>query len=225
MWCVPAIDGEFLERMEDVLRLYARPVSEAEPVVCVDERPVVLHTSARDSIPVRPGRAPRNDYEYVRQGTANVFCIVEPLTGRHLTHATANRTGRAFGLAMGRLARRYPCARKIHVVVDNLSTHTEKSLVAAYGIEKGRRLWRRFAIHYTPKHASWLNAAEMEASLVSRECLGQRRIGSLWALQCEVTAWNRRADRDRRAIDWTFRVDDARRVFRYDGINTVRSEH
>src|SRR5688572_7486381 len=97
---------------------------------------------------------------------ANVFCIVAPLTGRRLTHATPDRTGRAFGLAMGRVARRYADADTIHVVFDNLSTHSEKSLVAAYGEVEGRSLWRRFTVHYTPKHASWLNAAEMEAGLV-----------------------------------------------------------
>src|SRR5687767_1810396 len=113
---------------------------------------------------------------------------------------------------MGRIARRYADADTIHVVLDNLSTHSEKSLVAAYGEVEGRSLWRRFTVHYTPKHASWLNAAEMEASLVARECLGNRRIGALWPLQREVTAWRRRADRQRRKINWKFRVGDARRV-------------
>src|SRR5262245_61551084 len=95
----------------------------------------------------------------------------------------------------------------------------------AYGPVVGRRLWKRFTVHYTPKHASWLNAAEMEASLVARECLGGRRIAALWPLQCQVTAWRRRADSERRTIKWTFRVSDARRVFRYAGITTLRSEH
>jgi hypothetical protein len=225
MWCVPAIDEEFVERMEDVLEVYARPLDAAEPVVCFDERPVVLHTSERPGQPMAPAKPARTDYEYVRQGTANIFCIVEPLTGRRQTHATNDRTGRAFGIAMGRIARRYHEAKTIHIVLDNLSTHTEKSLIVAYGPDEGRRLWSRFTVHYTPKHASWLNAAEMEASLVARECLGRRRIGALWPLQREVCAWNRRADRQRRAINWKFRVADARRVFRYDGINTVRSEH
>jgi DDE superfamily endonuclease len=225
MWCVPAIDGEFVERMEDVLRLYARRHDPAEPVVCVDERPVVLRSSERTGLTMKPGQPARTDYEYVRQGTANIFCIVEPLSGRRLTHATKDRTGRAFGLAMGRISRRYPEAKKIHVVMDNLSTHSVKSLVAAYGPDDGARLWKRFTLHYTPKHASWLNVAEMEASLVARECLGKRRIQALWPLQREVTAWNRRADRQRRGFTWKFRVSDARRVFRYDGIATSRSEH
>jgi transposase len=210
--------------MEDVLRLYARRYDEAEPVVCLDERPVVLHTSARAPLAMRRGRPQLTDYEYERQGTANIFCIIEPQTGRRLTHATSNRKGRAFAVALGRVARRYPNARRIHIVMDNLSTHSQRSLVAAYGDEEGRWLWRRFKVHYTPKHASWLNAAEMEASLVARECLGRRRIGALPTLQDEVTAWNRRADRERRRINWRFRVSDARRVFRYAGITTPRSD-
>ena len=117
--------------MEDVLRLYARPFRATEPVVVLDERPVVLHDSARPGQSMRPGRTRRHDYEYVRRGTANVFCIVEPLTGRRLTHATATRTGADFAAALARIARRYRRATKIHLVMDNLSTHSENCLVAA----------------------------------------------------------------------------------------------
>lgn len=211
--------------MEDVLSLYARPHSNAEPVVCLDERPVQLLDPARPSLPMKPGRAPRTDYEYVREGTANVFCIVEPITGRRLTYASANRTGHAFARALRRIERRYKRARRIHLVVDNLSTHSEKCVVEALGVRAGRRLWRRFVVHYTPKHASWLNAAEMEASLVSRECIGNRRIGHLHSLTSQVAAWRQRAERDRRPIRWNFSVSDARRVFRYDGIITPRTQH
>jgi hypothetical protein len=225
MWCVPELNAEFVERMEDVLRLYARPYRESEPVVCLDERPVQLLDPARPPVPMRPGRLARADYEYVREGTANIFCIVEPQTGRRLTYATKNRKGRAFARALQRIARRYAAARKIHLVLDNLSTHAEKSLVDTLGGAPGRRLWRRFNIHYTPKHGSWLNAAEMEASLVSRECLGTVRIGHLHSLKSRVAAWRLRADRARRPIRWKFTVRDARRVFRYDGIITRRSEH
>ncbi len=125
--------------------------------------------------------------------------------GRRLTHATAKRAGVDFARALQRIARRYLRARRIHLVLDNLSTHSLKCLVDALGPLEGRRLWRRFEMHYTPKHGSWLNgwlnAAELEASLVSRECLGRRRIDSLLQLTGEVFAWNRSADRDRRSID------------------------
>jgi transposase len=222
---VPELNAEFVARMEDVLRLYARPYNDAEPVVCLDERPVQLLDPARPTVPMSPGRPARVDYEYVRAGTANIFCIVEPLTGRRLTYASKNRTGRAFARALQRVARRYAHAKRIHLVLDNLSTHSEKSLIDALGVAAGRRLWRRFKIHYTPKHGSWLNAAEMEASLVSRECIATARIGHLHTLKSRVAAWRRRADAARRPIRWKFTVRDARRVFRYDGIITRRSEH
>jgi hypothetical protein len=186
MWCVPAIDEQYVERMEDVLELYARPVDPLEPVVCLDERPVVLHDAARPGTPLRPGKIARIDYEYGRRGTANVFCIVEPKTGRRFTHATPNRAGRRFAIAVRKIARRDARATTIHLVMDNLSTHAKSSLVAAYGEATAEQLWSRFTIHYTPKHASWLDAAELEASLVSRECLGPYALGTSrrWSPMC-----------------------------------------
>ena len=225
MWCVPKIDDEYVERMEDVLRVYARREDKAEPVVCLDEKPVQLLDAARDGVEMKPGQARRVDYEYVRKGVANIFCIVEPKTGRRQTHATANRNGASFARALARIARRHRRAKIIHLVVDNLSTHCEKSLRDHLGDLAGTRLWKRFTVHYTPKHASWLNPAEMEASLVSRECLGKRRLADFRVLRHEVSVWSRQADRARRRIDWKWRVSDARRVFRYDGIKTLRAEH
>jgi transposase len=225
MWCVPAINLEFVERMEDVLRLYARPLDPAEPVVCLDERPVVLRDAARSGSAMAPGRPARTDYEYVRNGTANVFCIVAPKTGRRLTHATARRTSRDFARALHRISKAYPKAKRIHLVADNLSTHTEKACVDTFGERKGRALWRRFKVHYTPKHASWLNAAEMEASLVARQCLGKRRIPNLSTLRHEVRAWRRAATHEGSTIRWRFRVADARRVFKYTALVFTRSEH
>ena len=211
--------------MEDVLRLYARKYDPLEPVICLDERPVVLHEDARPLIPIRPGRIARRDYEYVRCGTANIFCVIEPLSGQRLTFASANRKRPAYVRALQKIAARYPRARRIHLVQDNLNTHSLQSAIAVLGPLEGRRLWRRFQAHHTPKHASWLNAAETEASLVSRECLGRHRIAFLVDLIARVGAWRRAAEADGRTIDWTFRVDDARRKFRYDGLITTRSRH
>lgn len=211
--------------MEDVLRLYARPLDPREPVVCLDERPVVLHEDARRGQAMRPGRLARTDYEYVRCGTANIFCIVEPLTGQRLTFATANRKAPAFVRALKKIALRYRAARRIHLVMDNLNIHSLKSVVTVLGELEGHRLWHRFEVHHTPKHASWLDAAELEASLVSRECLGRERISSLVALISRVSAWRRSAELAHRTIDWKFRVDDARRTFKYAGLATRRSEH
>lgn len=208
-----------------MLSLYARKLDPREPVICLDERPVVLRDHARPGEPMQPGRLARTDYEYVRYGTANIFCIVEPLTGRRLTFATADRKRPAFVQALQRIVRRYPSARRIHLVMDNLNIHSRKSVTAVLGELAGWRLWRRFEVHHTPKHASWLNAAELEASLVSRECLGRRRVHSLVELISLVSAWRISAERERRTIIWKFRVADARRKFRYDGLATRRSEH
>jgi len=153
------------------------------------------------------------------------FCIVEPLAGRRLTFASADRKRPAYVRALQKIAARYPQAKRIHLVQDNLNTHSLKSAVAVLGALEGRRLWRRFEVHYTPKHASWLNAAEIEASLVSRECLGRDRLAFLVDLISRVAAWRRAVEDEGRTIDWTFRVDDARRKFRYDGLITARSRH
>lgn len=225
MWVVPEINGEFVERMEDVLRVYARPYNANEPVVCLDERPVVLRGSARPGTPMRHGRVLRNDYEYVRKGTANVFCVVELKTGKRLTRATRRRTNRDFALMLLRISKAFPKATRIHLIVDNLSSHSENACIETFGERKGRALWRRFQVHFTPKHGSWLNAAEMEASLLGRQCLGKRRIPDLRTLKREVRAWRRVATREGMPIRWKFRVKDARRLFRYDALKSRRSEH
>jgi hypothetical protein len=225
MWCVPKIDEPFVERMKDVLELYARPHDPSEPIVALDERPVVLHDNARPDRPMRRGKPRRIDYEYVRRGTANIFCIVEPKTGRRLTHATEDRTRPSFALAAERIARAYPRACRIHLVLDNLNTHTPASLIRAFGAERGHALASRFEFHHTPKHASWLNAAEIEASLVSRECLGRNRIPTLAALRARVRQWNADADRARRKINWKFTVRDAERIFGSEWFNRILSEH
>jgi hypothetical protein len=147
-----------------------------------------------------PGRSKRRDCEYVRRGTANVFCIVEPKAGRHLTHATKTRKGPRFAATMKRIADAYPRARTIHVIMDNLSTHREKSLTDPWGFEYSRQLWSRFTDRYTPKYGSWLNPAEIEASMWSRECMGRERFSELTTLQKQTTVWNRKTDRSRRAI-------------------------
>lgn len=224
MWCVPKLDDEYIERMEDVLNLYERPKNKREPVVCLDERPVVLHDSKRNAIPVRPGREARKDYEYKRCGTANVFCIVAPKLGHHLTHATKDRKRPAFALALQHIAKAFRGTKTIHLVVDNLNTHNERSLIEAFGEPRGKRLWKRFTVHYTPKHASWLNQAEIGISMWSRECLGSRRIPTLELLQRETIIWNARAHAERRCIDWKFTAKKARERFRYKKVTTPLSE-
>ena len=155
MWCVPELNEEFIERMEDVLKLYARPFKYSEPVVALDERPVQLLDPERTAIPMRSGAPQRTDYEYVRRGTANIFCVVEPLTGDRLTRATRNRTGAAYARMLARIAKRFSYARTIHLVQDNLSTHTKKSLDRDLRSQSGTRpVESIFTVHYSPSTAA-----------------------------------------------------------------------
>jgi hypothetical protein len=211
--------------MEEVLEVLNQPWDEHAPVVALDERPVQLLDSLRPATQMAPGRPARRDYKYARCGTANVFCVVEPKPGRHQTHATTNRTAAQFAGALKRIAMSYPAATTIQLVLDNLNTPREKSLSTTFGAEPGHQLWRRFTVHYTPNQSSWLNPAELEASLWSRQCLGRQRIGSLDKLRRRTSAWNRWANRTKLKIDWRFSTADARRVFHNQRIATHESKH
>ena len=215
MWCVAELDDEYIGKMEDVLETYEKPYDPAEPVVCFDEKPVTLHADVRTPMPAKPGRELRRDNEYQRRGTANVFCAVEPKAGRHFTFPTPDRSGFEFAQAVAELACQYPNAKTIHLVMDNLSSHTRKSLTDLYGEEFGGEIWDRFTVHYTPTHGSWLNQAEIEIGLFGRQCLGKRRIPDLKTLRRETRAWNRRVNRDQVKINWRFDRKAARRKFGY----------
>jgi hypothetical protein len=215
MWCVAELNDDYLAKMEDVLKTYERPYDSQEPVVCLDEKPVTLHANVRPASPAAPGREARYDNEYERCGTANVFCAVEPQAGRHFTFPTPDRSGCEFAQVVSRLAEQYPAAKTIHLVVDNLNIHRRKSLTDRYGEESGGEIWDRFTVHYTPTHGSWLNQAEIEISIFSRQCLGNRRIPDLQALRREARAWNRRMNRAPVPINWKFDRKAARRKFRY----------
>jgi transposase len=223
MWCVADLDEEYIARMEEVLAVYEMPLSAREPVVCIDEKPVVLHEEVRSPRPMRPGHIARRDCEYKRCGTANAFCGVQPKAGRHFTRITPDRSSPEFADYLLEIAAGYPEADTIHLVMDNLSTHRRKAVVERFGAKAGSWLWNRFTVHYTPKHGSWLNQAEIEISLFSRQCLGTRRIGSLASLRKEARAWNRRVNRTQVKIHWNFDRKQARRKFRYK-YRTMRSE-
>lgn len=154
MWCVAELTPEYIARMEDVLALCERPHDPREPVVCLDEKPVALHADVRAPRPARPGHLAKRDNEYRRCGTANIFGIVEPTAGRHFTRATVDRSARQFAYVVRDLIAAYPRARTIHLVLDNLNTHTVKSLVTTFGARTAHALWRRLTVHYTPKHGS-----------------------------------------------------------------------
>ena len=212
--------------MEDVLALYERPYDPQEPVVCVDEKPVALHADVRPARPARPGHLAKRDSEYTRHGTANIFAVVEPKAGRHFTRVTPNRTAVEFARTVRKVVAAYPTARTIHLVVDNLNTHRESSLIKQFGLREGQRLWRRLTVHYTPKHGSWLNQAEIELSLISRQCLGTLRIPDRAPLRTHVSAWNRRANRRKTRITWRFTRKDARRKLKYTAPSvSKRSRH
>jgi hypothetical protein len=215
MWCVAELDEAYIDKMENVLETYENPYDPKEPVVCLDEKPVTLHADVRPAAPAVPGREARRDNEYERCGTANVFCAVEPKAGRHFTFPTPNRSGFEFAQVASELVFQYPEAETIHLVMDNLSSHSRKSLTDLYGAELGGQIWDRFTVHYTPTHGSWLNQAEIEIGIFSRQCLGKRRIPDLKTLRREARAWNRRMNRARIKINWKFDRKAARRKFGY----------
>ena len=215
MWCIGDLDAEYVRKMEDVLAVYEKPYQAAEPVICLDEKPVSLHAEVRGPIPARPGRIAMRDSVYKRCGTANVFCAVEPKAGRHFTFPTPDRSGFEFARVAVSLALAYPAAKTIHLVMDNLNIHRRKALADAFGEEMAAQVRDRFTVHYTPTHGSWLNQAEIEIGIFSRQCLGKRRISSLAALRTETKAWNRRMNRNRVKIQWRFDRKAARRKFGY----------
>jgi len=224
MWVVADLDDEYITKMEDVLEVYERPYDPQQPVVCLDEKPITLHADVRPASPAMPGREARQDNEYERCGTANVFCAVEPKAGRHFTFATPDRSGFEFAQVAVALALAYPKVKTIHLVLDNLNIHRRKALVNVFGAEMAAEVWDRFTVHYTPTHGSWLNQAEIEIGMFSRQCLGKRRIPSLKLLRAEAKAWNRRVNRDRIKIAWTFDRKAARRKFDYKRKSFKRSE-
>jgi hypothetical protein len=196
--------------MEDVLDLYAEPYDPRHPTVCLDEKPVVLHAEARPSQPAAPGRPERRDYEYVRQGTADLFVMVEPLAGWRHTEVTERRTKQDFARCIRWLVEaRYPEAESVRLVVDNLNTHVPAALYETFPPEQARAILRRLEFHYTPKHASWLNMAEIEISIVARGCLS-RPCPDLETLRLRTAAQETERNAHRCPILWQFTTADAR---------------
>ena len=190
--------------MEDVLDVYARPRDLAMPVVCMDEKPYQLLAHARDPIPAAPGHDRKEDAEYVRHGTCSIFVWVEPLAGRRRVVAKRQRTRVDWAHEVDHLLTiDYPDAERVLLVMDNLNTHTIGSLYEAFEPAKARELAQRLEIHYTPKHGSWLNIAEIELSALTRQCL-DRRIDDLDILNTELAAWQDATNADQRQIQWYF---------------------
>ena len=203
-------DAEFVAAMEDVLEVYSRPLDPVRPVVCVDEASKQLVADVTPPLPPEPGQPARYDYEYERRGTANLFMACQPLVGKRHVTVTERRTSLDFACLLRDLSDvHYAEAEKIVLVMDNLNTHKLSVLYQAFPAEEARRLYERFEVHYTPKHASWLNIAECELSVLGRQCL-DRRIEDGALLKREVRAWEAARNATEVHVDWQFTTTDAR---------------
>ena len=211
MWVIPpAHSGEFVAHMEDVLDVYQTPYDPQVPMVCMDEQPVQLIKETRQPLPAAPGQPEKVDYEYERNGTANIFMFTEPLTGTRHVRVTEHRTAVDWACEIRDLLEvRYPEAVRVCLVCDNLNTHSIGSLYEAFPPEQARRLASRLEMHHTPKHGSWLNIAEIELSALTLQCL-DRRMPDIATLREETQQWEERRNASQKGVDWQFSTQDAR---------------
>lgn len=210
-WCIPTVVGsDFVWRMEDILDLYAEDYQKNRPVICFDEFPYQLISEVRKPLPARKGQPERYDYEYRREGTCNVFICLQPLAGWRYVKVTKRRTKQDFAYIMKDLVEtHFKDADTIRIVFDNLNTHTPASFYETFSAEEARELTRKLEFHYTPKHSSWLNMAEVEISVLHEQCL-DRRLGSIELLKKEVKAWQEERNASKATIDWSFTINTAR---------------
>jgi hypothetical protein len=211
MWCIPpAADAEFVAAMEDVLEVYHRPYDANRPQVCLDETSKQLIGEVRPPLPARPGEPQCYDCEYVRNGTANLFMASEPLTGwRHAEVTDTRKRGDWAAVVKQLVDGRYRNAEKVVLVMDQLNTHSAASLYETFTPTEARRIAEKLEIHYTPKHGSWLNMAEIELSVLSRQCLDERMENKA-TLMREVAAWERDRNASKKGVNWRFTTVDAR---------------
>lgn len=204
MWCIPTIDSEYRKRMYNVLDLYEENYDPKRPIVCLDEKPKQLIEDKVTPIPMKLGSPEKYDYEYIRNGTANIFMAVEFKAGRRITQVTERRTMIDFAQFMKLFViEEYSDVEVIRVITDNLNIHKEKAFYETFSEDEAKQLLEKIEFHYTPKHASWLNAAEIEISVMDEECT-DRRIGDIGKLTNEVAAWTKRRNENRKKINWKF---------------------
>ncbi len=209
-WCIGKPSAKYVAKMEDVLEVYARPYDPKRPVVCVDEGAKELRSTPRGSLPMQPGESERQDYEYARHGTANLFVSVEPLSGRRRIRVSARRAWVDFAEELRILVDMdYAGAECLVLVTDNLNTHTPACLYEAFPPCEARRIASKIEWHYTPEHGSWLNMAEIELSVLHRQCLN-RRIEDVPSLEREALAWEEERNAAEAKIVWQFTTADAR---------------
>ena len=210
-WCIHSKeDADFVACMEDVSAVYELPYNPARPVVCMDEKPYQLLGDVREPLPMRPGGDQKTDSEYKRNGTCSIFAFMEPLGGKHHVSVHEHRTAIDWAQEIKYLSDvMYPDAEKIILVMDNLNTHKAASLYKAFPPAEARRILKRLEIHYTPKHGSWLDMAEIELNVMTRQCLS-RRIDTIVRLKKELSAWETEHNRNEAKIQWHFQTGDAR---------------
>lgn len=210
MWCIPKVDAAFVAAMEDVLELYGEAPDPKRPVICFDESPIQLIGETRVPIPAKPGRAARFDYEYRRNGTANLFVFLDAHRPWRKVKVTQRKTAIDFALCMRELSdTHFPEAEKIRVVLDNLSTHSPAALYNAFPAPEARRLLKKLELHHTPKHASWLNMVEIEIGVLRKQCL-DRRLPDHQTLKAEIAAWESQRNKKGATIKWMFSTEMAR---------------
>jgi len=205
----PEGNGQFVADMENVLDVYRRPYNKDFPVVCMDESPRQLIKEIRRPLAARPGRPERFDYEYARCGVCNIFMACEPLAGKRIVGVTDRKTKIDGAQFVQRIADHYEEAEKITLVMDNLNTHRAGSLYEVFVPAEAKRLWNRFEFVYTPKHGSWLNMAEIELNVLTRQCLN-RRLGSISEVTSQVSAWQQHRNNLNATVNWQFTTDQAR---------------
>ena len=210
-WVIPPKqNSEFAAKMEDVLEVYALPYDEEIPVICMDEQPVQLLGERLEPLPMKPGKVAKEDYQYTRNGVCNIFIFTEPLAGWRHVPVSKRRTKVDWALHIQKLLDvHYPNAKKIRLVMDNLNTHGISSLYETFEPDVALRLAKRLEIHYTPKHGSWLNIAEIELSVLTMQCLN-RRISSMESLLSELSAWEAQRNNAQKSVDWQFTTVNAR---------------
>jgi len=211
MWCIPPQeDARFVAAMEDVLEVYERPYDEQRPVVCLDEAAKQVLGHVREPLPMQPGQCQREDNEYERRGTCALFMLFEPLASWREVQVRGRRTQLDYAQVVRSLCdEKYPDVEKIILVQDNLNTHGMWSLYQAFEPHEAQRLAQRIQWHYTPRHGSWLNMAEIELSVLARQCL-QERMESQANLEQQVKVWQERRNEEKVKVDWRFGVQDAR---------------
>lgn len=219
MWCVTELNDEYVERMEDILDLYAKPINPEEPVICFDEKTYQLqdHKHKNPIREIKPGKEKRVDYQYKQGQSVNIFSYFQLGVGEPALKTTERRQRKDFAFVAAEIVEKYSKAKTIHLVMDNLNIHSEKSLTDTFGIERGKAIWSQFTIHHTPKHASWLNQAELLISVFYRQALFKRRIPSIKQLNKILTSWTQQNKGFK--TKWCYTSKNARNTFKYSRIN------